>query len=71
MFSLVIVVSLEGKPVEDSILEKIAGNAVSVDVVSAVFAGVYTVITTALRLPRMSLKQEQFQADLLEIRYEI
>jgi len=62
---------LEGNPIEDNILEKIAGNAVSVDVVGAVFAGVYTVITSALRLPQTSLKQEQFQADLAEIRYGI
>ncbi|XP_020910047.1 COMM domain-containing protein 5 [Exaiptasia diaphana] len=64
----VIVTSLEGKPVEDGVLQKIAGNNVSEDVVGLVFAGIYTILTSALRLPLTSLKLEQFQADLAEIR---
>ncbi|KAK3739103.1 hypothetical protein QZH41_018237, partial [Actinostola sp. cb2023] len=62
------VASLEGKQMEDGVLQKIAANSVSEDVVGAVFAGIYTILTSALRLPQTSLKPEQFQADLTEIR---
>jgi hypothetical protein len=62
------VASLEGKQVEEGVLPKIAADILSEDVVGSVFAGLYTMLTSALRLPQSSLKPEQFQADLDEIR---
>uniref|UniRef100_A0A6P8J2S8 COMM domain-containing protein 5 n=1 Tax=Actinia tenebrosa TaxID=6105 RepID=A0A6P8J2S8_ACTTE len=64
----VIMASLEGKQVEDGILHKISADNVSEDVVGSVFAGMFTILTSALRLPLSSLKPEQFQADLDEVR---
>lgn len=60
--------SLEGKQDEDGILHKISTDNVSEDVVGSVFAGMFTILTSALRLPLSSLKPEKFQADLDEVR---
>ncbi|EDO40800.1 predicted protein [Nematostella vectensis] len=64
----VIVASLEGLEPEENIIASLSTGKLPEDSISAVFSGLYTLLTSALRLPLKSLKAEQFKANLTEIR---
>ena len=64
----VIVGVIEGQVPEDGVLQNLESESVSEDVLASVYSGMYTLLMSALRLPQVSLKPEQFKADLSELR---
>ncbi|KAJ7325730.1 regulation of RNA metabolic process [Desmophyllum pertusum] len=63
----VIVVVLEGKAPDDGLLQRLQSDTVTEDTLSCLYAGLYSLLRSALRLPQTSLKPEQFKADLVEL----
>ncbi|XP_058968615.1 COMM domain-containing protein 5 [Pocillopora verrucosa] len=64
----VIISVLEGKVPDDGLLQKLQSETVTEDVISSLYAGLYSLLRSALRLPQTSLKPEQFKADLGELK---
>ena len=64
----VIISVLEGKVPDDGLLQKLQTETVTEDVISSLYAGLYSLLRSALRLPQTSLKPEQFKADLGELK---
>lgn len=65
---LVIASVLEGKLPDDGLLQKLQSDTVTEDNLSCLYAGLYSLLRSALRLPQISLKPEQFKADLAELK---
>ena len=69
LFSFSVIISvLEGKIPEDGLLQKLQSDTITEDVLSCLYAGLYSLLRSALRLPQTSLKPEQFKADLVELK---
>ncbi|XP_078355223.1 COMM domain-containing protein 5-like [Oculina patagonica] len=64
----VIVSVLEGKLPEDGLLQRLQSDTVTEDTLSCLYAGLYSLLRSGLRLPQTSLKPEQFKADLVELK---
>lgn len=64
----VIISVLEGKVPDDGLLQKLQSETVTEDVISSLYAGLYSLLRSALRLPQTSLKPEQFKVDLGELK---
>lgn len=62
---LVIVSVFEGKLPDEGWLQKIQSDAVTEEVLSCLYSGLYSLLRSALRLPLTSLKPERFKADLV------
>lgn len=59
---------LEGKLPDDGLLQRLQSDTVTEDTLSCLYAGLYSLLRSALRLPQTSLKPEQFKADLTELK---
>ncbi|XP_022781227.1 COMM domain-containing protein 5-like [Stylophora pistillata] len=64
----VIISVLEGNVPDDGLLQKLQSETVTEDMLSSLYAGLYSLLRSALRLPQTSLKPEQFRADLKELK---
>lgn len=60
-----IVSVFEGKLPDEGWLQKIQSDAVTEEVLSCLYSGLYSLLRSALRLPLTSLKPERFKADLV------
>lgn len=68
IFLSVIVSVFEGKIPDDGLLQKLQSDAVTEDTLSCLYAGLYSLLRSALRLPQTSLKPERFKTDLAELK---
>lgn len=68
LLCLVIASVLEGKLPDDGLLQRLQSDTVTEDTLSCLYAGLYSLLRSALRLPQTSLKPEQFKADLTELK---
>ncbi|XP_068703121.1 COMM domain-containing protein 5-like [Montipora capricornis] len=64
----VIVSVFEGKLPDDGLFQRLQSDAVTEDMLSSLYSGLYSLLRSALRLPLTSLKPEKFKADLVELR---
>lgn len=62
---LVIVSVFEGKLPDEGWLQKIQSDAVTEEILSCLYSGLYSLLRSALRMPLTSLKPERFKADLV------
>ena len=53
---------------DDGLLQRLQSDAITEDTLSCLYAGLYSLLRSALRLPQTSLKPEQFKADLVELK---
>uniref|UniRef100_UPI00398F40A2 COMM domain-containing protein 5 isoform X1 n=2 Tax=Pristiophorus japonicus TaxID=55135 RepID=UPI00398F40A2 len=63
-----VVNSLEGKDSTESVRSIAETKSLSEEQLSCILAGMYTLLSEALRLPQSSLKQEVFKDDLRDLR---
>lgn len=68
LLCLVIVSVLGGKLPDDGFLQRLQSDTVTENTLSCLYAGLYSLLRSALRLPQTSLKPEQFKADLAELK---
>ena len=53
---------------DDGLLQKLQSDVVTEETLSCLYAGLYSLLRSALRLPQTSLKPERFKSDLTELR---
>jgi len=67
LFSVIISV-FEGKVADDGLLQELQSDAVTEETLSCLYAGLYCLLRSALRLPQTSLKPDRFKSDLTELK---
>ena len=58
----------EGNVPDDGLLQKLQSDAVTEETLSCLYAGLYSLLRSALHLPQTSLRPERFKSDLTELR---
>ena len=67
LFSVIISV-FERKVPDDGLLQELQSDAVTEETLSCLYAGLYCLLRSALRLPQTSLKPDRFKLDLIELK---
>ena len=67
LFSVIISV-FEGKVPDDGLLQELKSDVVTEETLSCLYAGLYCLLRSALRLPQTSLKPDRFKSDLTELK---
>ena len=49
---------MEGKEIEESVLEKLKSEKLTEETVTIIYAGLHKLLKAAIRIPKTSLKQE-------------
>ena len=69
IFLLSVIISVfEGKVPDDGLLQELQSDAVTEETMSCLYAGLYCLLRSALRLPQTSLKPDRFKSDLTELK---
>ncbi|CAH3035826.1 unnamed protein product [Porites lobata] len=64
----VIISVFEGKVPDNGLLQELQSDAVTEETLSCLYAGLYCLLRSALRLPQTSLKPDRFKSDLTELK---